>query len=128
MKKIDREDLLEIIRGYGWDVDVQPYGGHEYAVCNLPSSVAQSYTITLLVDTTIDLRDGLDDAAYELKVDEYVSAWKTARNYYGMPGIPDVDEIEKEGNRIHDILKNMLNDVDDLLKLPKNKVFGCVER
>lgn len=115
MNKTSKDYLLDIIREYGWEVELIPYNGHEFARCTMPSSVNGKYSMTFVADTPSDIRDGVDDELYQLKVDDYVKRWKNAKNYYGMPGIPEVSEIEKEGNRIYGSLSDILNDIDNAL-------------
>ena len=122
--QLNRDMLLNIIREFGWEVEVIPYNGHEYARCTLPSCVDNNYSMTFLADEAIDVREGIDDEVYKLDVDEYVKRWKNAKNYYGMPGIPEVDEIEKEGKRIYNMLGEMLSDIDNVLDVPKKKIFN----
>ena len=127
MKSVDRDTILNILRDYGWDVEVVRYNDFDYARCIIPSCVDGNYSMTFIAETARDVREGIDDELYKLNVNEYVKRWENARDYYGMPGIPDNQEIEKEGNRIYDLLSKMLSDADYILKTPPKKVYNFLE-
>ena len=127
MKTVDRETILNIMRDYGWSVEIVQYNETDYARCVIPSCVDGNYSMTFIAENAHDVREGIDDEVYKLDVDEYVKRWKNAKFYYGMPGIPDVEEIEKEGNRIYELLSKMLSDVDLVMNTPPKKVYNFLE-
>ncbi len=126
-KGIDRDTILNIVRDFGWEVEVLQFNERDYAKCTIPSCVDGNYSMIFLAETAHDVREGIDDEVYKLDVEEYVKRWKNAKFYYGMPGIPDVPEIEKEGNRIYDLLSRTLSDIDALMETPPQKVYNFLE-